>query len=179
MDRIERLKKRETRLVNKGKKAVDEGRNNRADRILGRAAKVENRIIKLEEKKKKYLPEGRRGGAVPKGYHKMPDGKIMKDSTHKKLKKVVTKKSLPKAQPGKIVKSTPDSTAYYKKVESEAYKAAALNMNSPKYSEQAFKRALQAGKAIDRQSLKGKPGYDKNGFPIGEWFKKVTTNEKK
>ena len=170
MDRIERLKKRETRLVNKGKKAVDEGRNNRADRILGRAAKVENRIIKLSERKK--------GGAVPKGYHKMPDGKIMKDSTHKKLKKVVTKKSLPKAQPGKIVKSTPDSTAYYKKVESEAYKAAALNMNSPKYSEQAFKRALQAGKAIDRQSLKGKPGYDKNGFPIGEWFTKVTTNKK-
>jgi len=56
MDRIERLKKRETRLVNKGKKAVDEGRNNRADRILGRAAKVENRIIKLSERKK--------GGAV-------------------------------------------------------------------------------------------------------------------
>ena len=104
MDRIERLKKRETRLVNKGKKAVDEGRNNRADRILGRAAKVENRIIKLSERKK--------GGAVPKGYHKMPDGKIMKDSTHKKLKKVVTKKSLPKAQPGMIVKSTADSTAW-------------------------------------------------------------------
>ena len=56
MDRIERLKKRETRLVTKGKKAVDEGRNNRADRILGRAAKVENRIIKLSERKK--------GGAV-------------------------------------------------------------------------------------------------------------------
>jgi len=87
MDRIERLKKRETRLVTKGKKAVDEGRDKKADRILGRAAKVENRIIKLEEKKKKYLPEGRRGGAVPKGYHKMPNGKIMKDSAHKKTKK--------------------------------------------------------------------------------------------
>ena len=24
---------------------------------------------------------------IPKGYHKMPDGKIMKDSTHKKTKK--------------------------------------------------------------------------------------------
>jgi hypothetical protein len=88
MDRIERLKKRETRLVTKGKKAVDEGRDKRADRILGRAAKVENRIIKVEENKiKKNLPEGRRGGAVPKGYHKMPNGKIMKDSAHKKTKK--------------------------------------------------------------------------------------------
>jgi len=87
MDRIERLKKRETRLVNKGNKAVDEGRDKKADRILGRAAKTENLIIKLEEKKKKYLPEGRRGGAVPKGYHKMPNGKIMKDSAHKKTKK--------------------------------------------------------------------------------------------
>ena len=56
MERIERLKKRETRLVNKGNKAVDEGRDKKADRILGRAAKVENRIIKLSERKK--------GGAV-------------------------------------------------------------------------------------------------------------------
>ena len=79
MDRIERLKKRETRLVNKGNKAVDEGRDKKADRILGRAAKVENRIIKLSERKK--------GGTVPKGYHKMPDGKIMKNSAHKKTKK--------------------------------------------------------------------------------------------
>ena len=52
MDRIGRLKKKETRLVNKGDKAVDEGRERRADRLLGRAAKTENRIIKLSEKKK-------------------------------------------------------------------------------------------------------------------------------
>ena len=79
MDRIESLKKRETRLVNKGNKAVDDGKDKKADRLLGRAAKVENRIIKLSERKK--------GGAVPKGYHKMPDGKIMKNSAHKKTKK--------------------------------------------------------------------------------------------
>jgi hypothetical protein len=29
----------------------------------------------------------KKGGAVPKGYHKMPDGKIMKNSAHKKTKK--------------------------------------------------------------------------------------------
>jgi hypothetical protein len=51
MDRIKRLKQKETRLVNKGNKAVDEGRDKKADRILGRAAKTENRIIKLSEKK--------------------------------------------------------------------------------------------------------------------------------
>ena len=173
MDRIERLKKRETRLVNKGKKAVDEGRNNRADRILGRAAKVENRIIKLSERKK--------GGAVPKGYHKMPDGKIMKDSTHKKLKKVVTKKSLPKAQAGKIVKSTPDSTAYYK---NEAQLQSELGVLKSKYglkkqAEEAMAKSRKAYSDASRQQFKGKPGYDKNGFPIGEWFKKVTTNKKK
>jgi hypothetical protein len=50
--KIERLKKREDKLVSKGYKAVDEGRDRRADRILGRAANVENRIITLEEKGK-------------------------------------------------------------------------------------------------------------------------------
>ena len=56
MDRIKRLKAKENRLVTKGKKAVDEGRDKKADRLLGRAAKTENRIIKLSERKK--------GGAV-------------------------------------------------------------------------------------------------------------------
>ena len=50
--KIERLKKREDKLVSKGYKAVDEGREKKADRILGRAARVENRIITLEEKGK-------------------------------------------------------------------------------------------------------------------------------
>jgi hypothetical protein len=48
--KIERLKERESKLVSRGNKAVDEGRDKRADRILGRAANVENRIINLEER---------------------------------------------------------------------------------------------------------------------------------
>jgi len=48
--KIERLKDKESKLVSRGNKAVDEGRDNRADRILGRAANLENRIISLEEK---------------------------------------------------------------------------------------------------------------------------------
>ena len=65
-----------------------------------------------------------------------------------------------------VVKPTADSTAYYKQQQKEAYQSAAKNISSPKYSDQAFKRAAKIGKDIDRQSLKGKPGYDKNGFPI-------------
>ena len=48
--KVERLKRREEKLVEKGYKAVDEGRDKKADRILSRAARVENRIIKTLEK---------------------------------------------------------------------------------------------------------------------------------
>jgi len=51
-DKLARLQKRESNLVYKGKKAVDEGREKKADRLLGRAANVENRIIKISEKMK-------------------------------------------------------------------------------------------------------------------------------
>lgn len=50
--KIKRLKEREVNLVSRGNKAVDEGREKKADRLLGRAARVENRIITLEEKGK-------------------------------------------------------------------------------------------------------------------------------
>ena len=48
--KIKRLKERESKLVSKGYKAVDEGREKKADRLLGRAARVENRIINLQER---------------------------------------------------------------------------------------------------------------------------------
>ena len=51
-NKIARLQKKEDRLVTKGNKAVDEGRDKKADRLLGRAAKVENRKIKVAEMKK-------------------------------------------------------------------------------------------------------------------------------
>ena len=49
-NKVSRLERKEDRLVSKGKKAVDEGRNKKADRLLGRAAKVENRVIKAKKK---------------------------------------------------------------------------------------------------------------------------------
>jgi len=48
--KIKRLKKREANLVSRGNKAVDEGREKKADRLFGRAAKVENSIINLKER---------------------------------------------------------------------------------------------------------------------------------
>lgn len=48
--KVARLEKKESKLVSKGKKAVDEGRERKADRLFGRAAKVENRIIKAKKK---------------------------------------------------------------------------------------------------------------------------------
>jgi hypothetical protein len=79
---------------------------------------------------------------------------------------MATVKKIKKAQTGKSVKPTADSSAYYKKEMMDNYEAAARNMNSPKYSESAFKRAKQSSSDLDRQSKKGKPGYDANGFPL-------------
>jgi hypothetical protein len=46
---IDRLERKENRLVRKGYKAIDEGRDRKADRLLGRAAKTENRLIKAKK----------------------------------------------------------------------------------------------------------------------------------
>lgn len=45
--KIKRLEKREEKLVKKGNKAVDEGRERKADRLLGRAARVEDKKNKI------------------------------------------------------------------------------------------------------------------------------------
>ena len=47
--KIKRLENREANLVALGSKAVDEGRERKADRLLGRAARVENRVINAKE----------------------------------------------------------------------------------------------------------------------------------
>ena len=48
-DKVKRLENREANLVARGNKAVDEGRERKADRLLGKAARVENRAIKAKE----------------------------------------------------------------------------------------------------------------------------------
>ena len=97
-------------------------------------------------------------------------------------------KSLPKAQAGKIVKPTADSTVYYTNKANNLFKQSNTLLNKPyplqpsndnltTRSKKSKKLTTEAFKAIDnslRQSRKGKPGYDKNGFPI----KKSTTKKK-
>jgi hypothetical protein len=48
-NKVKRLENREANLVARGSKAVDEGRERKADRLLGKAARVENRVIKAKE----------------------------------------------------------------------------------------------------------------------------------
>lgn len=52
-NKIKRLENREANLVARGSKAVDEGRERKADRLLGKAARVENRLIKAKESKER------------------------------------------------------------------------------------------------------------------------------
>lgn len=86
-------------------------------------------------------------------------------------------KSLTKAQKGISVKPTADSTAYYKK-EIAGYDALIKSEPKTKMGQSNVNVYLDyRSKAYDnlnRQSLKGKPGYDKNGFPI----KKSTVKKK-
>jgi hypothetical protein len=82
------------------------------------------------------------------------------------------KKTVKKAQPGKKVKPTADSTAYFtKKATRDVQDATKIirekGPSSKEYGE-AFTKEMQSLKSIRRQSKKGKPGYDANGFPINK-----------
>lgn len=97
-------------------------------------------------------------------------------------------KAIKKAQNGA---KTADSTAYFKKKAQEAYSAAAMNMT--RNPESMFKLAKEYGDAGARQAKKGKPGYDKNGYPLkkkkaksgatiakdGKWIQKATASIKR
>jgi hypothetical protein len=95
------------------------------------------------------------------------------------IKKTIVKKTLPKAQAGKTVKPTADSTNYYNYKAKVNFQKASdrYGLASPEIRKEASKyddKALKAQKDALRQLNKGKPGYDKNGFPI----KKTTTKKK-
>lgn len=68
-NKVQRLENREASLVARGSKAVDEGRERKADRLLGRAARVENRLIKAKESApvKKMMAGGKMDVHDPKG----------------------------------------------------------------------------------------------------------------
>ena len=52
---------RAEKVAAKGKKAVDEGRDRKADRLLKRAARIEDRAVRTEEYEKNYKPRSRKG----------------------------------------------------------------------------------------------------------------------
>mgnify|MGYP003339676514 CR=1 FL=1 len=60
---------------------------------------------------------------------------------------------------------TPDSSAYFKKQGDLAAKQMANSIGTQGWNE-GSQKLKQANKDLARQKLKGKPGYDKNGFPI-------------
>jgi hypothetical protein len=97
----------------------------------------------------------------------------MKKSTKSPIKKPVLKK----AQMGKSVKPTADSTDYFKKRMDEDYESAARTMNYPKENAQAFKRAKQSTDSYFRQKDKGKPGYDANGYPLNKFKPKSPSQQ--
>ena len=66
---------------------------------------------------------------------------------------------------GKIIKPTADSTSYYGNKEYIS-KLKGLTANTKPEMDKQFAIMEKAKQDRYRQSKKGKPGYDKNGFPI-------------
>jgi len=58
--RSKRLANKAAATAKKGKKAVDEGRDGKATRLLKKAARQETRSIKVEEREKKRIGMGKR-----------------------------------------------------------------------------------------------------------------------
>jgi len=77
------------------------------------------------------------------------------------------------------IKPTKDSTSYYKQKNIEAVKGMANATTAPGAREASDKQ-IKASKNLKRQSLKAKPGYDANGFPLkkGKMGTKVTAAKK-
>lgn len=78
---------------------------------------------------------------------------------------MATVKKTKKYQTGGGVKPTADSTSYYKKQGDIAAKQMA---NAPTAAGLAYgsRKIAEADANVKRQKLKGKPGYDANGYPV-------------
>jgi hypothetical protein len=82
------------------------------------------------------------------------------------MKKPIVKK----AQTGKSVKPTADSTDYFVKKATKDINYGTKVMKEKGYFNDETKKALDLGdkslESLKRQAKKGKPGYDANGFPL-------------
>ena len=106
------------------------------------------------------------------------------DSAKKTVKKLVSKKKMGgvvKAQKGKKITPTPDSTYFFEKRADKYDKAAGRLIRAGGYESvmRTKKMADQARDDAYRQGLKGTPGYDANGFPIKKTAVKKAVSKKK
>ena len=84
----------------------------------------------------------------------------------------------PKKGSLKIVKPTADSTFYYGDLEYKS-KLRGLNAKTKPEMDKQFALMDKAKQDRYRQSRKGKPGYDKNGFPLKKQKKGGVVKTKK
>lgn len=112
--------------------------------------KRKNLAKTFKENAKKWKHE--KGGKV--------ENTFGKDQPFPKINKVAEKK-----QKGGNVTATADSTKFYQKQVAENM-ANHFKAQGKDAKEEASKKATQSKNSLNRQANKGKPGFDKNGFPL-------------
>jgi len=88
--------------ADKGRKSGRGGDMGKKDMSFDEKVEADNKVKEkdAEERARKYRTDAmmekgmKKGGKVPKGMHRMPDGKMMKDSEHKKPKKPTKPKKM-------------------------------------------------------------------------------------
>ena len=88
---------------------------------------------------------------------------------------MANKKLVKKITGGEPIK---DSTKYYKDLYN-ANVTVGASQKDPKKMDKYIKGAIKANEDVNRQSRKGKPGYDANGFPLKKMGGAVKTKSKK
>lgn len=91
-------------------------------------------------------------------------GKKPKSQGQKSIKKY--KEGGPGDGKNKTQAATKDSTAYYSKAADNWLHLAKIDFPYGPISKGYINKAVENSENVLRQSRKGKPGYDKNGFPI-------------
>ena len=129
--------------------------------------------IKKEDMKSMY----KKGGMKPSKKSVMNEAKREKESFLEESKeigfgapgvKAPKKKYATGGKEGDPLKATADSTAYYNNQAQKNYQQAMIASSKRDNAGQEYylNLAKKSGENRDRQSHKGKPGYDANGYPV-------------
>ena len=92
--RSQKLRAKSDTTAYRGKVAVDEGREKKANRLLKKAARQENRSIRLEEKENMKKPKMKKGGATKGTATKKFKAHMMYSKSGKAVKANTMKKHL-------------------------------------------------------------------------------------